>query len=201
MPTAPERLPHSNPASDPWVFAEYGEQYYIAGASGGAYFRKLKSFNQLFRMVCSIGVPVTMQELDASQNERGRSRQSAIDEKALLEYKASLAESRAERERARADNDEAEVARLDADIDMLSGELARSINLNGEPYELQSWKDKLRSRIHASLNRAYDKLRDASPPLTDLAKHFKSSIRAQGASFIYQPAERPCWQHVIPEAK
>jgi hypothetical protein len=122
------------------------------------------------------------------------SRQPAADEQALTQLRERLEGAQADLERAKADNNSVEQDHCREEIDVVKTQLKLLTGIGGKPRDLNNRTDKLRPSIHASLKRAYEKLRMARPPMNDLASHFKASTSAEADAFVYRPVgPAPAW--------
>jgi hypothetical protein len=193
----------SLPEAGRFIFAPDGDGYCIAGFGERGHVPSLKGFDVIARLVRTPSVPVPMLELaGAADDERiacdHRSRQETLDSQALKEIHEKLAELRADYEKARAANNTVEMASAEKQIEQLKSNLREATGLAGGSRDMNSEKERLRPTIHRNLNTAYTRLRNAKPPMDELANHFEGAISSEGGAFIYCPAAPIVWSPSLP---
>ena len=88
------------------------------------------------------------------------------------------------------------------EIENHEAELRKATGLGGKSRDLNNPFDNLRPTIYGSLKRAFKKLRQSNPPMTELASHFDNSISSELGAFIYSPTGNvPVWTLENPTKK
>lgn len=118
--------------------------------------------------------------------------QETLDPEAKREYEESLKSLRREREKAKKLQDDAAVARINGDIQAFCSELGQATGLGGRvrPLGPGSLEDRARTTVRMRIGDVYKIFNKATPSLSALADHLESSIRTEGCSYAYRPAER-----------
>jgi len=188
------------PTSEPYFFAPEGSGYYIAGFGESGHVTRLKGFKIIAKLIRQPGQPVSMLELTGGAADEGiaqdhHSRQEAADTKAINDARDMLRELYADLENAqRKDNfNSVEADVTQRQIDELETYLKSAVGVSGRTRDLNRLADKLRPKIHRNLSTAYKTLRDACPPMAEIADHFEAAIGAESGSFAYRPAVLPEW--------
>jgi hypothetical protein len=194
------------PGADQFIFAPEGDGYYVAGFGESGHVTRLKGFDIIAQLVRTPSQTVTMLELTgAAADERigadQRSRQEALDLRALREIRDRLAERREDYENAKAENNTVERDLAEKEIEELKSNLQKATGLAGRSRDMNSQIDRLRPTIHGNLNTAYKRLRSATPPMVQLADHFEQTISSEGGAFIYSPASPIAWSSTVPDKK
>jgi hypothetical protein len=94
-----------------------------------------------------------------------------------------------------AKNDE-EVRILTDEYQALENELNKAKGPGGKSRGLGPARNdkKAQQAVSRALSRVYAKMKNAHPPLSNLVKHLKASIRNDGTAFVYSPASpAPSW--------
>jgi len=132
-------------------------------------------------------VPMTelVAEVVPSQPIKPASGDAAVDREALRSCHKRLEELDAELEEARKRDDLGCLESLEKERQQIQEYLSQGTRKLGDEI------DKLRVRIANALDRVYEKLREGG--LDELAQHFANSIKADGAVYIYKPADHPKW--------
>jgi hypothetical protein len=183
----------------PWLFMEDGDGYRISGFGESGHMSKKKGFEYIHRLVQTPNTGVPMMTLNGADEDRRivadhRSCQPMIENEELAKLKCRLQDSRADRERAIKGNNTVEIGHCDDDIAKVSDLLKSLTGIGGRARDLNNPMDKLRSSIHAALQRAYEQLRNATPPMKKLADHLDTSISTESGEFIYRPTScNPSW--------
>ena len=114
-----------------------------------------------------------------------------------------LRELMANRDKAKKNNDLPMTQQLTEEIDTLTKQLESSTGVFKKQRDINNPYDKLRPKIHKRIKDACDKLRQAQPPMKELAEHFQLSISSEGGdAFIYRPAGTlPDWKFHLPPNK
>ena len=187
-----------NGGTDEFRYARFGSGYFIAGFGEHGPVPKRKGFDHIAMLVKNPKQPVLMRALLQGENTATaadpQSRQPALDEQARRELYQRLQEVKGDLERARGENDSVEQHHCEDEIAKLNGELKAAVGLGGRDRDLNSEADRLRPSVRANLARAYRALREAVPPMKELADHFEAAISAEGATYVYRPVgNSPAW--------
>jgi hypothetical protein len=198
-PPAEDATPAPPPPSSEWCFAPSGNGYFVAGFGESGHLSGRKGLSDIARLIKTPGEPVPMLDLEgAGQQPKTdrRSRQPAMDTTGLQQIAEQLKELKADRERAQAEGDTVEADVAQTQIERLKASLAAALGLGGKVRDLNDLYNKLRPRIHGRLQTVYKSMREANPPMQQLAQHFELSISSVGGSgFVYRPAGAPPpWQ-------
>jgi hypothetical protein len=188
----------TNP-SDPqeatkFVFASMGSTYLLAGfGEAGHLPSSLKGLGVIARLVRTPGVPVPWAELDTGiLKADSRTPQPTYDETALKDLREKCLRLQTEIETA---DDEIERADSQRQLDELTAHLLPAIGLQGKARDMNNLTDKLRPKIWGRINTVNEKLRQAMPPMPNMAKHFEECITSTTDGFLYNPpAPVPQWQ-------
>jgi hypothetical protein len=120
--------------------------------------------------------------------------QSVVDDESMKDLREEIADVERQLEES-GTLSEAECERLS---DQLADLKQHRIGLLGIGKRTRSFDyslaEKDRKAVTTALSRAYEELRNADPPMTELADHLQSAIRADGQSFAYRPPPPiPTW--------
>lgn len=197
-----------------FVFAPDGDGYYIRGfdESGRLSAKGCKGLHQLFKIIQTPGVAVPMTNLMGAGEKMGRdvgrlrdkakraevdavhsgsSWQPTVTDEERKSIEADLRRTRAELEKAEAAGDTVEVEHCRQHINSVEAKRRSMLGMSGKARNINSEANRLRPSITPRLKAAYEKMREAKPPMTRLADHFEFSISAEGGGFIYRPAGDP----------
>lgn len=97
-----------------------------------------------------------------------------FDGRARAEYREHLSEVRSAIDEAERNNDIGRAAKLRAEADALSSEIARELGLQGRERKQSSHSERARLAITKSIHRGIDKIRELNPAL---GRHLANSIR------------------------
>jgi hypothetical protein len=205
-PPAEDATPPPPPPSVEWCFAPSGDGYFVAGFGESGHLSGYKGLADIARLIEAPGVPIPMLDLEGAGQQLTkdrRSRQPALDATGVQQIVGQLKELRADRERALAENNSVEADAAQAQIEQLEASLATAKGVGGKVRDLNDLYNKLRPKIHGRLRTVYKVMREADPPMKQLADHLELSISCEGASaFIYRPAgDPPPWQFERAEQK
>ena len=125
-----------------------------------------------------------------------RSTQPVFDDQALVESGKELKALIEQRNQSQEDGKEDEYQELTRRIDDLTSQIEAGLTKNGKAKDLNSMLDKLRPRIFGTLRTAYKKMREAEPPLNEVANHFEAAISSESPCFTYRvpPGLRIKWK-------
>lgn len=209
-------LPPTSLADQTFVFAPYGDGYFIRGFGAEGQFKSTVGLCRLEKLLRDAGRPVLMTKLVSDgkspqavaaldqaieTQEDGESgflqsdtQQEVLDEDAMKDIQRKLMGLDDEIETAKHNCDTATIQRLTDEKEQIKKQLNKDTRFDGKKSRVVATPmDKLRSRIANSLEDAYKLLKKASPPLGNLADHLKSAIRGQRPCYIYSPKPIPSW--------
>jgi hypothetical protein len=187
---------------DEWVWAPDGNSCQVAGLGERGHLAGLKGLATIQRLVQAPGQPVLMIMLvggAAKEPDKDkRSKQPAMDAEALRAAYTQFAALRSEIEQAEAEGRTMEAAESRAELERLQGVMQTALGVRGRVRDLNDLANKLRPTIHAQLTRVYRAMREATPPMPELATHLESAISSEGAAFVYRPAVAATWKTNLP---
>lgn len=185
-----------------WIFTPETDGYRIVGFGEGGHLsaKGCKGLDQIFTLIQSPGVPVSMQTLvGADKDERLKadkhSPQDSADSPMLKQVAAKLREARDELQAAEKSNDTVDANHCREEFEKWQAEWNKLTGKGGEARDINNPFDKWRKRIHGTLATAYEKLRDAR--MTELATHFEAAIGSEGGvNYVYRSTIKPSpkWQ-------
>jgi hypothetical protein len=126
----------------------------------------------------------------------GHTRQDALDEDALTEYREQIAELARDIEAANASGDVHKASSLAKERDEVIAQLKKDRGRAGASRSLgTSPDDAARLAVHGCIKRAYEHLEHpkAGKGLMKLVRHLRESIGAEGCAYAYRPSHRPDW--------
>jgi hypothetical protein len=177
-----------------FVFAPSGKGYDVRGFGEAGHLAGYKGLTVLARLIATPAKSVPMLELIGAdqrlQNDR-RSTQPSVDTQGLRNVEEQLWELQADLTKAERENNTVEADSARQQIAELEDYLAAAKGRGGKIRDLNNPLDKLRSRIHGQLGSVYKAMREANPPMSELANHFELSIFAEGGDYMYRPAGAP----------
>ena len=187
---------HPPPNTKHFIFAPDGTGYYIKGFGEHGNVTKLKGFWQIHLLIQTPGEPVSVLDLiEANKDERivadKRSHQPVFTTEAKEKIKIERRRLKSELDQAKEKNDFAEQTRLQLEIEQIEDQSKKAYGVFGKDRDLNDLTKKMLRRVYGTLSTAYDHLREANPPMVELAVHFESSISAEGSDFIYHSAIEP----------
>lgn len=187
----PKRTAGESPAEAEFVFRPDGDGYYLKGfgESGRISARDAIGLHDLFRLVQTPGVPVTMVELDAGPGvERlpgdTQSRQLVGDGQTFADIKSTRRQLLADI--ANADSD-LERSELQGQLDRLEEAAKKMKGRNGKARDLNNPLDKLRPKLLKRIATARNAMRD-NAKLPSLAEHFWLTVSSKAGCMVYRPA-------------
>lgn len=135
-------------------------------------------------------VPIPAWKLEQAVNAEktprgGRGIQRRSDAASVAAYRTRLAEARAEREAAQQDGDEGAVARLDAELERVEGELKRNRSL-------ADGGERARDSLRKAIQRVRQRLRKGSADERAFGTHLGTHL-APGFEFLYTRPEGGGW--------
>jgi hypothetical protein len=142
-------------------------------------------------------VPATeLQGIDCRMGIGNESAQDAVDRPTIAEIKSRLAEIDNDIDEARRDRDEAALSRLELEKEKTIAELSKSLGLGGNSRKLgpKPIVESTRIAVRQNLDRAYESLSAAQPPMTRLADHLARNILSEGHKYAYRPEVCPAWE-------
>ncbi|HEY2484920.1 MAG TPA: AAA family ATPase [Candidatus Binataceae bacterium] len=115
-----------------------------------------------------------------------------LDGRARAEYREHLSEVRSAIDEAERNNDIGRAAKLRAEADALSSEIARELGLQGRERKQSSHSERARLAITKSIHRGIDKIRELNPAL---GRHLANSIRTGYlCSYTPDPENQVVWR-------
>jgi hypothetical protein len=202
-----ERSSAAPPASDA-IFRREGEFWTIAYGGQTFRLRNVKGLRYIASLLASAGSDVHVLELVSAATGRpadARARRAdndlvvswpsepepVLDDRAKADFARRLQELEAELEQARDWGDTERAARLEDELDLLTGELARAVGLRGRDRTFSSSAERARISVTKAIRTAI-KLIDKQSP--DLAAHFEASIQTgRFCSYTTRGAPPPSW--------
>jgi hypothetical protein len=192
---AEDATPPPPPPSVKWCFAPSGDGYFVAGFGESGHLSGYKGLSDIARLIKTPGEPVPMLDLEGAgqQLKRDRrSRQPAVDAPGLQQIAGQLKELKADLERALAEKNTVEADAARSQIEQLEASRASAMGVGGKMRDLNDLYNRLRPKIHGRLQTVYNAMREADPPMKQLADHFELSISCEGGSgFVYRPVGTP----------
>lgn len=177
-----------------FLFHRDGNGWLVAGFGEKGHFSELRGFAVIHRLVRSPGKPVPMAELvgapEAAKND-WHSRQPVLDQTAIREYRAKLAEYDADIQRANDEQDFTEAAVLENERAQVQEQLDQALNITGKSRDLNNPNDKLRPRLWGLIQRARKAIERSSPTI---AKHFEHTLSCNDDAFTYHPGTEITWK-------
>ena len=216
-------FPPTSLTDQTFVFAMYGDGYFIRGFGAEGHFKFQVGLLRLERLLREAGRPVLMtslvsngespravaaldqvietQEDDESGFLHCDTQEEVLNEDALRHFQKELARLGDEIDNAKYNGDMATIQRLTDEKEQVIIQLNKDTRFDGKKSRrVATLTDKLRSRIANSLADAYRLLRKANPPLGKLADHLKLAVKAQGPIYIYSPQPVPPWSFKKPSS-
>jgi hypothetical protein len=202
QPKAPvEGPPHAVPNTRKrlHVFRFTGNMWELRFGEEESSFPDRKGFHILSRLLRFPNEPVQAIELQGLDPRAGADNQSAqevLTDEAKRRLKVRLAELNEEIGEAKKNRDEAALTRLGSEKEQLDDELRTSLGLGGKSRKLgpRSPGESARIAVRRNLDRVYECLRAAHPPMTRLANHLERSILSEGHDYAYRPESCPAWE-------
>jgi hypothetical protein len=187
-----------NPPVEEFLFAPSGDGYDIRGFKESGHLGGSKGLRVIARLIRTPDNHVSMLELSEADDRikaDRRGKQKVFDAQAKNEIKKRIDELQADLEQAREENNTVEVAVTQKQLEELKTHLFRAVGVSGKDRDLNNPFNRLRSRISNQLRRVYEKLREANPPMKQLAEHFERAISSESDTFLYRPGPfRPAWK-------
>ncbi len=183
-----------------WTVAYGGRMARLRGTKGMGYIACLlaspgKELHVLELVQTSEGAPAIVETVDAGAAAEAGLRSSGLettgrvlDARAKDEYRRRLKDLSDEREEARSWNDEEREARIDAETDALTRELAGALGLGGASRDLPSPAERARVAVTKAIRSAARTIARECPPLGD---HLAVSLRTGRFCSYAPPGEAP----------
>jgi hypothetical protein len=128
------------------------------------------------------GQPVTVDAGDAGP---------VLDERAKADYRRRLAELGEELAEARANHDPERAARVEAEIDVLTDQLAAAVGLGGRDRRAASAAERARVNVTRVVRAAMVRIGEANPAL---GRHLDVAVRTGTfCSYLPDPGNAPAW--------
>jgi hypothetical protein len=220
--TAPAELPVQDeppPVEPAYCFRMGGELWYVRYGEEYGTFKNHRGMQHIARLLASPGKRVSVFDLagqgqqgkgsrpslaggqepgEAEEDPRGKSRpEPVLDQQAKQSYKRRMEELVQEIKEAKEAQDQETEAKARKEFDELAEQLQKAVGLGGRdrPLDAGDPAEKARVAISKALNRAYQALEQATPPLPGLVAHLRQTISAAGGFCIYRPdpARTPGW--------
>ena len=175
------------------ILPAYGG-FSLKGFGEEGWVKDMLGLKYIHRLVAKPGQPIPMQDLGGTVSDErfsadSRSRQPAVDTRWKEDVAESLRELEAQLAKAQKDNDIGATDRAQTDIDALMKQVSASIGIGGRSRDLNNPNDRVRPRIYAAINRAYEALRTANVPMPKMADHFSARISYKSGCFSYDPLD------------
>lgn len=175
-----------NEAEPVFIFRPDGNGFYLQGFGERGHFKQLKGLADLFLLVQSPGVGVSMLKLVAGAGATraagdGQSRQPIIEAAELSRLNIDLRRYRNEVEEAETDYERADSQEK---LDKCNEAIRAMTGLNGKPRDLNNPNDRLRARVDGRIKTACRAIENTCP---SLARHFFDTCGAEGPLYIYTP--------------
>jgi len=185
------------------------------GAESGFFPRDFKGLGYLAKLLASPGKAITALELMGANQAHGvrsvagveqfdsdepvglgGSDDPVLDKRARKDYRRRMQELTEEIREARENNDFATEEKLQREFDFLVQDLKQASGLGQHDRHIGPTAEdkKAVDAVRKALNRAYDRLAAASPPMNELVTHLKASIKAEVVSYTYHPVSALNWQ-------
>jgi hypothetical protein len=199
-----ERLELPSAAAGDEVFRREGEFWTIAYGGTLLRLRDIKGLRYIAALLASPGREIHVLELATASTGRPRPTPEsgvpgrlpggagpALDARAKAAYRGRLEELAAELEEARGWGDPERAARIEVEIDALTGELASAVGLGGRDRETASPAERARVSVTKAIHTAVRSIRRESPELAD---HLAASIQTgRFCSYAPRGATSPRW--------
>jgi len=209
--TSPEGAPadlkaldgHEPQASEQpeYVLRRDGDGWFVRAFGVEGHFKALRGFECLARLLAQPGVSAPLAYLAAEDSgaalkfaTTGQVAETVIDKEALKQYHDEIKDYDALIEQALRDGREGDAEHLRTERRHLSDHIAEVTGLGGKLRHNKSEQGKIRDQIRKALDRAYKTLRQAKPPLNDLADHLQAFIQPTDEGFIYNPTPPIDWR-------
>jgi len=184
-----------------YIFRRDGDGWFVRAFGVEGHFKASRGFECLARLLAQSGVSAPLAYLAAEDSgaalkfaTTGQVAETVIDKEALKQYHDKIKDYNAGIERALRDGREGDAEHLRAEREHLIDHIAEVTGLGGKLRHNKSEQGKIRDQIRKALDRAYKALRQAKPPLNDLADHLQAFIQPTDEGFIYNPAPPIDWR-------
>jgi len=184
-----------------YIFRRDGDGWFVRAFGVEGHFKASRGFECLARLLAQSGVSAPLAYLAAEDSgaalkfaTTGQVAETVIDKEALKQYHDKIKDYNAGIERALRDGREGDAEHLRAEREHLIDHIAEVTGLGGKLRHNKSEQGKIRDQIRKALDRAYKALRQAKPPLNDLADHLQAFIQPTDEGFIYNPTPPIDWR-------
>ena len=199
-----ERLEPPSGAPVAAVFRREGEFWTIAYGGTLLRLRDIKGLRYIAALLASPGKEIHVLELATARTDPRRPTADpglpgrlpsgagpALDARAKAAYRGRLDELAADLQEARDWSDPERAARIELEIDALTGELASAVGLGGRDRETASPAERARVSVTKAIHTALRSIRRESPELAD---HLTASIQTgRFCSYAPRGATSPGW--------
>ncbi|UCC31272.1 MAG: hypothetical protein JSU86_03150 [Phycisphaerales bacterium] len=195
-----QQPPQQSDTTPEYCFRQKGDMWEVRFGKENGSFEARKGFGIIARLLQfpNSQKPISALDLQGCDSLRAgtsHTQQPRLDNEAIAKYKERLDEIEVEIEAANKREDLAEAERLDREKEQILEEFRPALNIRGQSRSLgpSSNAEKARVAVRRNLDRAYDRLEGATPPLPALAGHLRESIRTEGGAYAYRPPTPLNW--------
>lgn len=175
-------------AQDRRALRKVGSLWQASFAGRDAHFPDLKGLYDIARLLSEPGKETHCAELmGAHALSEPDSSDTTLDERALRDYRARVAQLDAAIEEAERHNDLGNLEALRTERDELLAHLSSSLGLGGRPRKLGAPSERARSAVTWRIRSALKKVKEAHP---ELSEHLRKTIQT-GTFCSYQPGPDP----------
>lgn len=184
-----------------YVFRREGDMWHVRAFGVEGHFKASRGFECLGRLLAKPGASIPLEYLVAKDSGAalkfsvpGQVAETVIDKEALREYRDNIKGYDALINQALRDGREGDAEQLRAEREHLIDHIAEVTGLGGKLRHNKTESKKLRDRVQKALKRTYEALRQASPPMSELADHLEAFIQPTEDGYIYMPTPPIDWR-------
>ena len=183
------------------IFRRDGDGWFVRAFGVEGHFKALRGLECLGRLLAQPGASIPLEYLVAEDSgaalkfaTTGQVPETVIDKEALKQYHHEIKDYDALIEQALRDGRVGDAEHLQAERKHLIDHIAEVTGLGGKLRHNKSESKKLRDRIQKALKRTYEALRQASPPMSELADHLEAAIQPTEDGYVYMPTPPIDWR-------